>query len=55
MAAVLKEDQANQQQAEPIGAALALLEKDQSAFLKTYFVVPDKPLNQGGFSVTSRW
>jgi len=55
MAAVLREDQANQQQAEPIGAALALLEKDQLAFLKTYFVVPDKPLNQGGFSVTSRW
>ena len=55
MAAVLKTDQANQQQAEPIGAALALLEKDQAAFLKTYFVVPDKPLNQGGFNVTSRW
>jgi hypothetical protein len=55
MAAVLKTDQANQQQAEPIGAALALLEKDRAAFLKTYFVVPDQPLNQGGFNVTSRW
>jgi hypothetical protein len=55
MAAVLKADQANQQQTEPIGAALALLEKDRGAFLKQYFAVPDKPLNQGGFSVTSRW
>jgi hypothetical protein len=55
MAAVLKTDQANQEQSEPIGAALALLQKDQAAFLKTYFMAPDRPLNQGGFSVTSRW
>jgi hypothetical protein len=39
--ALLKADQQNQGQAEPCGAAIALLDKDLDAFLGTYFVVPE--------------
>jgi hypothetical protein len=54
MTAVLKADQQNEQQAEPIGAALALLAADPDAFLKTYFVVTREAASKGIFSLTSR-
>jgi hypothetical protein len=54
MTEVLQRDQQNEQQAEPIGAALALLGQDQDAFLKTYFVVTPDRASKGGFSLTSR-
>ena len=54
MTAVLKADQQNQGQAEPIGAALALLGADQDAFLKTYFVVTSDAASKWIFSLTSR-
>jgi hypothetical protein len=54
MMAVLKADQQNEQQAEPIGAALALLAANLDAFLKTYFVVTSDGASKGAFSLTSR-
>jgi hypothetical protein len=52
--AVLKADQQNQQQTEPIGEALALLASDVDAFLQKYFVVTKDLASKGGFSLTSR-
>ncbi len=54
MAAVLKADQQNEQQAEPFGQALALLASDEDAFLKTYFIVTSDHASKGIFSLTSR-
>jgi hypothetical protein len=54
MAAILKADQQNEQQAEPVGEALALLASDEDAFLKTYFVVTTDHASKGAFTLTSR-
>lgn len=54
MATVLKADQQNEQQTEPIAEALALLTTDEDAFLKKYFVVTDDHRTKGMFSLTSR-
>ncbi len=54
MTGVLKADQQNEGQAEPIGEALALLASDQDAFLKKYFVVTGDRASKGIFSLTSR-
>jgi hypothetical protein len=54
MTEVLKADQHNEQQAEPIGEALALLATDEDAFLKRYFVVTSDQASKGVFSLTSR-
>ncbi|MGA9805401.1 MAG: hypothetical protein WBQ46_19290 [Terriglobales bacterium] len=54
MTQVLKADQQNEAQNEPIGAALTLSAQDQDAFLKTYFVVTPDRASKGIFSPTSR-
>jgi hypothetical protein len=54
MTAVLKADQQNEGEAEPIGAALTMLAADQDAFLKTYFLVTSDKSSKGGFTLTSR-
>jgi hypothetical protein len=54
MTAVLKADQQNEQQAEPIGEALASLASDEDTFLKTYFVVTGDHASKGVFTLTSR-
>ena len=51
---VLKADQANQGETDPIESAISLLRRDVGAFLDTYFtVVPDRH-SKGNFSLTSR-
>lgn len=52
--ALLKADQYNQAQSEPIGAALTLLDADPAAFLDTYYQVVPDTLSRGYFSLTSR-
>jgi hypothetical protein len=54
MTSVLREDQQNEQQTEPIGSALTLLAANLDAFLKTYFVVTPDQRSLGDFSLTSR-
>jgi hypothetical protein len=52
--ATLVQDQANQGQEEPVGAALALLESDPERFLTVYFLEEEDRISKGYNSVTSR-
>jgi hypothetical protein len=52
--ATLIQDQANQGQEEPVGAALALLESDPERFLAVYFIEAEDRISKGYNSVTSR-
>jgi hypothetical protein len=54
MTEVLKLDQQNEQQPEPMGEALALLARDEDAFLQKYFVVAPDHASEGIFTFTSR-
>ncbi len=54
MLAVLKADQANQKQDEPIASAVALLQKDPDEFLRQYFTSGPDKWSKGVFSLTSR-
>jgi hypothetical protein len=51
---ILKADQANQQQTEPIATALEALQQDPSGFLQKYFIVPAQSSSANVFSATSR-
>ncbi|MHB9034030.1 MAG: hypothetical protein ACYC6L_13405 [Anaerolineae bacterium] len=51
---LLTADQYNQAQDEPIGAALALLDKDLDAFLSACYQLGPDTLSRGHFSLTSR-
>jgi hypothetical protein len=51
---VLRADQANQGQEEPLASALGLLDEDLDAFLGAYFQVEENKVSKGYFSLTSR-
>ena len=52
--AVLRADQTNMGQPEPLGTAIALYERNLPAFLRTYFTVTENVASKGVFSLTSR-
>ena len=52
--AVMRADQANMGQAEPLEAAIALFQADLPAFLETYYAAAENQISKGYFSLTSR-
>ena len=52
--AVMRADQANMGQAEPLETAIRLFDRDLPAFLKDYFTVTENLASKGVFSLTSR-
>ena len=54
MKSLLKDDQANQDQAEPIASAIEMLESDPDKFLENYFELVEDKISKGYLSMTSR-
>ena len=54
MRSLLEADQRNQEDAEPVATALALLTRDGEAFLRTYFQPDEDRISKGYTSLTSR-
>jgi hypothetical protein len=51
---VMRADQANMGQAEPLETAIALFERDLPAFLRDYYALAENQASKGYFSLTSR-